>query len=334
MNRILLVALAIVVLAIGVVATGMLFIVHETEQALVVRLGEPRRVIQQPGLHMKLPFIENVLYFDDRVLDYAPPAEEIIPSDQKRVVVDTFARFRITSPLQFYQANQGSEAVARDRLRGILISSLRRVIGNRTLASLLSEERAEIMRQIREETNERAAALGIEVIDVRIRRADLPQANAEAIYQRMQSEREREAREFRAQGAELAQRIRSRAERERTVIIAEAQRQAQILRGEGDADATAIYADAFNRDPEFFAFYRSMEAYRNSLTSEGTTLVLTPDSDFFRYFGTTGLGLRETTTAPGEQTDRSGAAVTQPPDATTIAPAPVTGNAGNPAADR
>ena len=298
MNRTGLVVVAILLVAAVVLGLSSLFTVHQTQQALVVRLGEPRRVIKSPGLQFKLPFIENVVYLDSRVLDYAPPAEEIIASDQKRVVVDIFARYRIIDPLLFYQAtNRGNEAVTRTRLSGYLLSSLRRVIGNRTLASLLSEERAEITRQIREQANQEAQSLGIDIIDVRIRRADLPQANAEAIYQRMQSEREREAREFRAQGAELAQRIRSRAERERTVIIAEAQRQSQILRGEGDADATRIYADAFNRDPEFFAFYRSMEAYRNALGGgSGTTLVLTPDSEFFRYFGTVENGVPQTAT--------------------------------------
>ena len=283
MNRTGLVVAGIVVVLLGIVAALSLFTVHQTEQALVIRFGEPKRVIKDAGLHAKLPW-DKVVYYDARVLDFAPPAEEVIAADQKRLVVDAFARYKIVDPLLFSQT-VGTEAGARAQLRGVLSGSLRRVIGNRTLASVLSEERADIMRQIRDEANQQAQNRGIEIIDVRIRRADLPQANAEAIYQRMQSEREREAREFRAQGAELAQRIRSRAERERTVLIAEAQRGAQILRGEGDAEATRIYADAFNRDPDFFAFYRSMEAYRNALGGNDTTLVLTPDSEFFRYFG-------------------------------------------------
>ena len=284
MNRTILVAGLVVLAVAGILAAMSLFTVHQTEQALVIRFGNPKRVIKDSGLHAKLPW-ENVVMFDNRVLDYAPPAEEVIAADQKRLVVDTFARYRIVDPLLFSQT-LNNEIAARAQLRGILSGSLRRVIGGRTLASVLSEERAAITLQIRDEANQQAKSRGIEIIDVRIRRADLPQANAEAIYQRMQSERQREAAEFRAQGAELAQRIRARAERERTVLLAEAARQAQILRGEGDAEATRIYAEAFNRDPEFFGFYRSMEAYRNALGGTDTTLVLSPDSDFFRYFGT------------------------------------------------
>jgi membrane protease subunit HflC len=292
MNRPVLAMVAgILLLAAVLVALSSLYTVHTTQQALVIRLGSPNRVVKDAGLHFKWPlFFESVQYYDNRVLDYAPPTEEVIAADQKRLVVDSFSRFRIVDPLLFYQAVQ-SEQGARGRLSGAILSSLRRVIGSRTLTSVLSEERAEIMRLIRDDVNQAATPWGIDVIDVRIRRADLPQQNAEAIYQRMQSEREREAREFRAQGAELAQRIRSRAERERTVLIAEAERQAQIARGEGDAEATRVYAEGFGRDPEFFSFYRSMQAYRESLGGDGTTMVLSPTSDFFRYFGSqTGVG--------------------------------------------
>ena len=302
MTRILALVVGVVAIVVAIVAASALFIVHQTEQAIVFQFGAPIKEVREPGLHVKMPFIQNVVYYDNRVLDFAPAAEEIIASDQKRFVVDAFARFRIVEPLRFYQAVQ-TEAAARNQLRGYLISSLRRVIGNRTLSAVLSEERTDIMRQIQMETNQAAQALGVEIIDVRIRRADLPQANAEAIFQRMQSEREREAREFRAQGAELAQRIRSRADRERTVLIAEAERAGQTLRGQGDGDAIKIYADAFGRDPAFFSFYRSMQAYREALGAEGTTFVLSPDSDFFRYFGdaTGGAANGRTPTLPGVQ---------------------------------
>lgn len=282
MSRIILTVVGILVIVLGIVAASALFTVHQTQQALVLQFGEPRRVVQEPGLHAKIPFVQNAVYFDARVLDYAPPAEEVITADQKRFVVDTYVRFKIVDPLRFYQAAR-SEQAFRATLGNYLTSSLRRVVGNRTFASVLSDERAEIMAEIQKLVNEETDGFGIDVIDVRIRRADLPEANAQAIFSRMQSEREREAREFRAQGAELAQRIRSRAERERTVLLAEAQREAQGLRGEGDSDAIRIYAESFGQDPEFFAFYRSMEAYRKALGPEGTTLVLSPDSDFFRF---------------------------------------------------
>ena len=283
MNRSVLIIAGILIVVAGLLANSAAFIVRQTEQAIVLRFGDPKQVIQEPGLHFKVPFVDDVTYFDSRILDYAPPQEEIIAADQKRLVVDSFARYRIADPLEFYKTVT-SELAARARLAGILSASLRRVVGNETLASVLSEERVGIIERIRLDTNEAAAKFGIDVVDVRIRRADLPQANAEAIYQRMKTERDREAKEFRAQGAEIAQRMRARAERERTVLIAESQRQSQVLRGEGDAEAIRIYADAFGRDAEFFSFYRSMEAYRKALKPEGTTMVLSPDSDFFSYF--------------------------------------------------
>lgn len=283
MKRTLLIVIGVLVIIAGLVINSAAFIVHETEQAIVLQFGDPKRVIQDPGLHFKLPFVQDVTYFDARILDFAPPQEEIIAADQKRLVVDSFVRYRISDPLEFYKA-VGSELAARARLAGIVSAALRRVVGNSPLTAVLSSERADLMEAIRADTNEAATKLGLNVVDFRIRRADLPQANAEAIYQRMQSEREREAREFRAQGAEIAQRIRARAERERTVLIAESQRQSQVLRGEGDSEAIRIYADAFGRDAEFFSFYRSMEAYRTALKPDGTTMVLSPDSEFFKYF--------------------------------------------------
>lgn len=283
MNRKFLIGLGVAVVAAVILATSSLFIVNQAEQAIVLQFGEPKRVIQEPGLKVKLPFVQNVVYYDKRLLDFAPPSEEVIASDQKRLVIDTYARYRIVDPLRFYQSI-GSEALAQTRLGATISGSLRRVIGNVTLAQILSDERSRIMEEIRLDVNKAAANFGLDVVDVRLRRADLPEENSQAIFARMQSEREREAREFRAQGAELAQRIRSRAERERTVIIAEAQRQAQILRGEGEGESVRIYADAFGRDPSFFAFYRSMQAYQEAINPGDTTMVLSPDSDFFRYF--------------------------------------------------
>jgi len=314
MSRILVLVAGVVAIGAAILAWSALFTVHETEQAIVFQFGAPVKQVREPGLHVKAPFFQNVVYYDNRVLDFAPAAEEVITSDQKRFVVDAFARFRITEPLRFYQAIR-TEAQARNQLSSYLISALRSVIGNRTLSAVLSEERTEIMQQIQAETNKAAQALGVEIIDVRIRRADLPQANAEAIFQRMKSEREREAREFRAQGAELAQRIRSRADRERTVLIAEAERAAQTLRGQGDGEAIKIYADAFGRDPSFFSFYRSMQAYREALRADGTTFVLSPDSDFFRYFGDASGGSQtgRVPTLPGMTSPQNGTAPAEAP---------------------
>jgi modulator of FtsH protease HflC len=285
MNRSALAIAGAVVLVVAVLAAfSSLFIVNQNEQALVLQFGQPKRVIRDAGLHFKLPFlIQEVVRYDRRVLDFEPPAEEVIASDQKRLVVDSFARFRIVDPLLFFQS-VGTEIGARGRLGATISGALRRVLGGVTLASVLSDERDRIMKQITDEVSRQARAFGIDVIDVRLRRADLPEENSQAIYARMQSEREREAREFRAQGAELAQRIRSVAERERTVLLAEAQRDAEITRGQGDGESVKTYADAFGRDPSFFTFYRSMQAYREALGNKDTTMVLSPDGDFFRYF--------------------------------------------------
>ena len=282
MNRHLTIAgiVGAVLVVVGLMST---FIVHQTEQVIVLRFGNPVRVINEPGLKFKLPLAETLVVFDKRVLDSDPEAEEVIASDQKRLVVDAFARYRIVDPLRFFQT-VGNEQGLRARLERVVNGTLRNVIGNVTLTAVLSEERAAIMSEIQKQVQEEAKSFGIDVIDVRIRRADLPQANSEAIFARMKSEREREAREFRAQGAELAQRIRARADRERTVLIADAQKQAQILRGDGDGQQVEIWAKAAGQDPSFFAFYRSMEAYRQALGAD-TTMVLSPDSDFFRFFG-------------------------------------------------
>ena len=284
MNRRMLAILGIIVLVGGVFAFSALFTVHQTQQALVLQFGEPKSVVKDPGLHFKLPFVQNVIFLDKRMLSHEGTGEEVIASDRKRLVVTSFLRYRIEDPLRFYQT-VGNENVARQRLNALLTSSLRQVIGTVPLQSVLTGERAELMSQIALRVNEEAKDLGITISDVRIKRADLPEANNQAIYARMKTEREREAREFRAQGAEISQRIRSRADREKVVLVAEAQKQAQILRGEGDGNAVRIFAEAFGTDVEFFTFYRSMQAYRNSLGGEDTTMVLSPDSDFFRYFG-------------------------------------------------
>ncbi len=283
MSRRTLAILAVIVLAIGVVTFSSLYTVHQTRQALVLQFGEPKRVVTVPGMHAKIPFIQEVIYIDRRILAYDAPAEEVIASDQKRLVVDAYLRYRILDPLRFFQTMQTEER-GRQRLNTILTSSLRQVLGSVPLATLLTIERSKLMRDATARTDELARDFGITVVDVRVKRADLPEANSQAIYARMKTEREREAREFRAQGAEISQRIRSRADREKTVLIAEAQKRAQITRGEGDGKAVKIFADAFGKDPDFFNFYRTMEAYRESLSGEDTTLVLSPDSEFFSFF--------------------------------------------------
>lgn len=283
MNRVSVGIIGILLAALVIGALSALFTVNQTQSALVLRLGRVRDVITEPGLHVKIPFIEDVVRYDARILDLDPPPEQIILADQKRIDVDTYTRFRINNPLQFFQAVRTEEA-ARTRLREIVNNVTRRVLGNAMLLSLLSAEREQMMQDMRNQVNEAAKNLGIDVIDVRIRRADLPPEASQAIYRRMESERQREAAEARAQGIERSQQIRARADRERTVLLAEAQRQSQVLRGQGDGEANRIYADAFGKDPNFFAFYRSLDAYRQSLSSDNTTYVLTPDSDFFRFF--------------------------------------------------
>ena len=276
---------AVAVLVVGFLIDSATFRVHQTEQVLVLQFGNPVRVVTDPGLEFKIPFVQQVERLDNRNLGLDAAAEEIIASDQKRMVVDSFVRYKIVNALQFFQA-VGNERVVRQRLNAILVSSLRRVLGEVPLSVLLTPERAELMIRIRDQVNAEALGLGVEVVDVRIKRADLPEANSQAIYARMNAEREREAREFRAQGAEKGLQIRARADRERTVLLAEAQRESQIIRGEGDGEKNKIFAEAYGRDPEFFGFYRSMLAYSEALGTEDTTLVLSPDSEFFRYFGT------------------------------------------------
>lgn len=261
-----------------------LFTVHQTQQVLITQFGEPVRVIREPGLNVKLPFVQNVITFDRRLLDFEGGGEEVILGDQRRVIVDSFTRYRITDPLLFFQTVGATEQGIRGRLNSIVSSSMRRVLGNESLLSMLSADRPRIMAAIRDQVNDEASRFGIVVTDVRIRRADLPEENTQAILARMQSERERVAREARAEGAEQAQRIRAQAERDRTVLLAEAEANSAILRGAGEQEAIGIFAEAFSRDPEFFQFWRTMQAYRNVFGEGEARLVLTPDSDFFRFF--------------------------------------------------
>ena len=284
MSRRLLFAVAAVLVVVGIFAMSSLFIVDQTEQALVLQFGQPLRVIRDPGLQVKKPFIQNVIIYDKRLLDFEPPPEEVIASDQKRLIVDTYARYRITNPLLFYQT-VASELTARARLGALVSGSLRQVIGNVTLSALLSPERATIMRQIRDAVAGQAKPFGIEVVDVRIRRADLPPQNSEAIFARMRSERQQQAALYRGEGAQAAKTVRANADRERTVILADAQRDAQKVRGDGDAKAIEIYANAYDQDKDFFVFYRSLQAYRDALTGNNTSFVLNPNSSFFRFFG-------------------------------------------------
>jgi modulator of FtsH protease HflC len=297
MNR--LIALAVLGLLLLFTAMSALFTVHQTQQVLITQFGEPIRPINTPGLHWKLPFIQTVISFDRRLLDYDAPGQEVILGDQRRVVVDTFTRYRIVNPLRFYQSVGATEGGIRLRLQPIVSSTLRNVLGSEQLLSVLSADRARIMGEIQRRVNDEARNFGIEVVDVRIRRADLPEENTQAILSRMQSERERVAREQRAEGAEQAQRIRAAAERDRTVLIAEAQASADILRGQGEQQAIRIFAEAFQRDPEFFQFWRSMQAYREAFSEGDARLLLSPDSDFFRYFRSMpGNGGAATGTAP------------------------------------
>ena len=277
-----------VIIVLAIITYLSLFTVKEINQAIVLQFGNPKKVITTAGLQWKIPFVQNVVFLDRRILSLDPAPEEVIASDQKRLIVDAYSRFKIIDPLKFY-ISLGNEMVARSRLATIINSRIRNVLGKQSLATLLSEERGRQMAIIQEGVNEEAKKFGIKIIDVRIKRADLPQANSEAIYKRMQTEREREAKEFRARGAEMAVTITSTADKEVTVILANADKQSEIMKGEGDGIRNKIFADAFGQDPEFFSFYRAMQAYEKALIGGETTMILSPDSDFFKYFGSTGL---------------------------------------------
>jgi len=273
-----------IIIVLGAVAFFSIFIVKEINQAIVLQFGDPKRIISNPGINFKIPFIQNVVFLDKRILNLDAPPEEVIASDQKRLIVDAFARFQIVDPLKFY-ISVGNERVARSRLSTIINSRIRSVLGTQRLQTLLSADRTNQMALIQDGVNNEAEKFGIKIVDVRIKRADLPPANSAAIYRRMQTEREREAKEFRAKGAEMAITITSTADKEVTVILAEAEKQSQIMKGEGDGQRNKIFADAFGRDPEFFAFYRAMQAYEKALIGGETSLILSPDSEFFKFFG-------------------------------------------------
>ena len=272
----------------GFITYSTLFVVQEVNQAIVLQFGDPKKIITKPGLNFKIPFIQNVVYLDRRVLNLDNPPEEVIAADQNRLIVDAFARFKIVDPLKFY-ISVGNERVARSRLATIINSRIRSVLGTQELATLLSVDRAVHMATIQNDVNTEAQNFGINIVDVRIKRADLPQANSDAIFKRMQTEREREAKEFRAQGAEMAAKITSTADKEVTVILATANKQSEIMKGEGDGQRNKIFAKAFGRDPQFFGFYRAMQSYEKALIGGDTSLILSPDSDFFKFFGNTGV---------------------------------------------
>lgn len=271
----------VVIAGVGVYFSA--FIVRQTEQAMVLRFGEIQKIIKKPGLHWKIPVADTVEYFDKRVLDLDIASKELPALDQKRLVVDAFARFKIVRPLEFYKAVT-NERGARLRLGEIFEAALRRSIGAATFTDVVRDHRDKIMKEILDHVNLRARGFGIEVIDVRTKRVDLPDQNSEAIYRRMQTERQREAAEFRAEGNAAGNRIRATADKEAVIIKAEATKKGQQIRGEGDEQRNAIFAKAFSRDPDFFGFYRSMQAYEKGLGAGNTRLLISPDSDFFKYF--------------------------------------------------
>jgi membrane protease subunit HflC len=318
----------VILAAIGILAYLSLFVVHQTQQALVLRFGEPVRVVLAPGLYTKLPLIDNVELLDKRILDLNSPPLEIIASDQKRLVVDAFGRYKIIDPLRFYQA-VGTVAGADQRLSVLLNSAVRQVLGEATFETVVRDERSALMGRITQRVNREATNFGIQMVDVRIRRADLPEANSQAIYQRMQTERQREATEIRAQGEQAARRIRAEADRTATVIVAEANRESEQTRGVGDAERTNIFAQAFGANPEFFDFYRSMQAYQAGLRPGSTRMLISPDSEFFRYFNDA-TGAAPLTGPPVVR----GPAATRPatPPAQPAAPAPAQPTAPAPAA--
>jgi membrane protease subunit HflC len=307
---------AVVLLAI-VVGYSTLFTVYQARQALIVRLGQPVRVITDPGLHYKLPLIDSVVLIDNRILDLESPAQEVIASDQKRLVVDAFARYKITKPLLYYQT-VGTIEGANSRLLTLMNSALRRVLGEATLTQVVRDQREQLMSRVREQLEAEAQAFGIAVVDVRIRRADLPEQNSQAVFERMKTERQQEAAQIRAQGSQRSQEIRARADRDVTVLIADATSRSEQIRGEGDGERNRIYADAYGKDTDFFAFYRSMQAYEAGFRHTDTRMLLKPDTEFFRFF-----------VDPTGKSNRNGAAAPTPaaPAAAPAVPAPAAGGA-------
>lgn len=283
MNRTFLLALGVLVVVAGFILKGSLFTVHQAQQALVVQFGEPRRVITEPGLNFKVPLVQDVIYFDKRILGLDAQPEEILTTDRRRLVVDSFVRYRIVDPLLYYQSVR-TEALLRNNLAPSVANALRGAFGKLDAIAIVSGDRPAAMLAVSNVLDADAARLGIDIVDVRIKRADFPDTISQAIFRRMQTEREREAKEQRATGFELGEKIRADAERQRTVLLADARKQSEILRGEGDAARTKIFAQAANQDPSFYAFYRSLQAYSKSLQQADTTMILSSDSEFFRYF--------------------------------------------------
>jgi len=273
----------VIAAAVVILLLSATYIVYQSEQAIVLQFGEPIRVVREPGLKFKIPFVQNVVFYDARLLNLDPPAQEVVLNDKKRLDVDSFTRYKIIDPLKFYQTVR-TENQARSKLAEIVNSSLRKVLGRITLTELLSEKRTQIMSDISKTVKKDAEAIGVSVADVRIRRADLPREVMQAINDRMKTERQRDAKEFRAKGQQAAQNIRAKADKEATIIIAEAEKNAQITRGEGDKEAVKLWNKTVGQDVEFYDFYRSLDAYRKSLSNKDTSLVLSPDSDFFKYF--------------------------------------------------
>jgi membrane protease subunit HflC len=303
-------ALVVTIGAAAALAYFSLFIVHVNEQAIVLEFGKPVRIISQPGLFWKIPVVQTVDYFDKRILDLDTSPQEVTAADQKRLVVDGFARYRITDPLLFYQAVR-DERMVRTRLGPIIEASMRRVLGGSTFQDVVRDEREALMKRIAQQVNDESKDFGLQVVDVRLKRVDLPEQNSKNIYDRMRAERQREAAEFRAEGAGAANRIRANADREVTVIKADASREGERTRGDGDAERNKIYADAYSRDPDFFAFYRSMQAYEHGMKATDTRMLLAPDSEFFKYFANPNGGASNgTRPAGGGGTDTS--ASTQP----------------------
>ena len=276
-------------LAALVVVSQTLFTVHETQQAIVLQFGDPRAVKDKPGLHWKVPFVQNVTFYEKRTLDLDPPPFEVLLTDKKRINVDAFARYRIVNALEFFKTVQ-NEIGARDRLAALVNPALRAVIARVSLKEVLSAKRTDLMEQIQKDIEADALRFGIKIVDIRIGRTDLPEQTSQAVFNRMRTERERQAREARAEGKEIAQKIRAQADKERTVILANAERDAQIQRGQGEAGRNNILGQAYGRDPQFFAFYKSLEQYQKALIGNDTTMVLSPDSEFFRFFNNFNLG--------------------------------------------
>jgi membrane protease subunit HflC len=287
-----LIILLVVIAAVGVTAVATLFPVHQTQQAIVLRFGEARRVIKEPGLAYKIPFVENVVFYDNRTLDLDPPAFEVLLTDKKWIVIDAYARYRIVDSLQFFRRVK-SELVLRDRFGRIVNSSLRRVIATVPLGDVLSDKRDDIMADIQQAVTFQAESFGIKIVDLRIGRTEYPEKTRESVFGRMRTEREREARELRAEGSEQAKKIRAQADFEKTVLLANAERKAQILRGEGEAGRNLILGEAYGKDPAFFDFHKSLSEYQKNLVDSDTTMVLSPDSEFFRFFGSGGRSVKK-----------------------------------------